>query len=193
MKLFRFFKKIGHSKTLHAGNYMVLLGLRDRRDKPHMKNYNLSSFKLNKLMYYVEGLAYVRLGRGIVDDVFQRSIYSVFVPSISAEWRRYGQLDLLLHLEWRYWNEYNDNFLPHFLLSDEEKAVIQEVWEAFRGVSQWTIAESIQMEPPHQKTVEREKAEGTDSFLTFDREDIKEYFLSVELTEEPLSKQIRVY
>ena len=185
--IFKRFKRRQDMKIEHVGNYLIELGLREREDYHHL-TVTLTKFKLTKLVYYVEGLSYVRLGRGMTDSELHRTIYSVSVGELDDQWNDSGVTDILDRLENLFRTRQWHGRLDTSLLSSDEKAVIREVWDSFRNVSQWEISRSIAEQPPYLRTLNRDDSDEEYPVL-FDRGDIEEFFTGVVLTDEPLWKQ----
>lgn len=174
-------------KIEHVGNYLIELGLREREEFP-VRNVRLTKFKLSKLVYYVEGMSYVRLGRGMTDSEMHRTIYSMSVGELEDRWIEAGNTDLLDRLDYQFRSREWDGRLETSLLSSDEKAVIREVWEGFRGVSQWELSKSISEQSPYLRTFSRVDVDAVYPVL-FDRGDIEEFFLGMGLTDDPLWEQ----
>lgn len=174
-------------KIEHVGNYLIELGLCEREEFP-FRNVRLTKFKLSKLVYYVEGMSYVRLGRGMTDTEMHRTIYSMSVGELEDQWIEAGNTDLLDRLDYQFRSREWDGRLETSLLSSDEKDVIREVWDGFRGVSQWELSKSISEQLPYLRTFSREDI-GEVYPVLFDRGDIEEFFLGMGLTDDPLWEQ----
>lgn len=188
--MFNLFKQLKRRQDLkieHVGNYLIELGLREREEFP-FRNVRLTKFKLSKLVYYVEGMSYVRLGRGMTDTEMHRTIYSMSVGELEDQWIEAGNTDLLDRLDYQFRSREWDGRLETSLLSSDEKDVIREVWEGFRGVSQWELSKSISEQLPYLRTFSREDV-GEVYPVLFDRGDIEEFFLGMGLTDDPLWEQ----
>lgn len=178
-----FFLKLGNNKVEHVGNYVLLLAL-DEYEKAERANgipahfVNMTALKLDKLMYFVEGFSYLRLGYGMTEEIFSLSEYGVISHKIRNKWRHRGQNNMLWGI--KVTRDYDKSFkMPIFLLTDEEKKVIQEVYELFRDISVWDMIPLIKSQTPYLKAVERSQNDEN-AYAFVENGDIKEFFLSLE-------------
>lgn len=151
-------RNLFHHKIDHVANYILLLAMNDF-NKSRSREANvpkLDAMKLDKMMYYIEGLSYLKLGYGISESVFQTSEYGALNPSIQNRFGMHGQNDLI----WGVSIDYKERGLkkyPTFLLSADEKEFLKNSWERLKDVSVWEMIEWMKTDEAIQKAKENEK------------------------------------
>lgn len=97
------------------------------------KYYSLSNLKMQKMLYFCQGLyAVARNGENLIDDThFEAWRYGPVVPSAYFRFNSYGQNDIP-KLEAREFN----------YLNDEQMQIISDVWEALKYRSAFDLVEA---------------------------------------------------
>ena len=115
----------------------------------------LTNPKLQKLLYYAQGMHLALYGVPLFEDKIIKWQYSPVVESVYQEYKENGA-DFILNFE---------NPVENF--SADEEAALQFVQDAFGQFSAWKLAEMIREETPWKETATNEE---------IPREKIRDYF-----------------
>lgn len=172
--MWNWLRQLRHQKVDHVANYILRKGFAEYHESMR-KLYasgsypNVTILKLDKLMYFIEGISYVRLGYGMTESYFTISEYGMRNHRINERFQKMGQFDLISLLHSRYLQK-GSNAYPVFLLTPEEMEVLDEIWEAYKHISVWRMIDGMMEDEARIKAVENGQ-------LMLNGLDIKESFL----------------
>jgi uncharacterized phage-associated protein len=104
----------------------------------------MTHLKLQKLLYYCQGFALVLLGRPLFENVIEAWKHGPVVPDVYHEFKEWG-------------NGIITDLGPGnpFALSDEERELIDEVYEVYGEYSALRLRNQTHNEPPWQDAIDR--------------------------------------
>lgn len=86
----------------------------------------LSNLKLQKLCYFAQIAAIIKMGRPMFDDEIQAWAHGPVVVKLYRRFRKYG---------WQAIDPTNLKTAPHKVLGDEEQKILDTVWDSLSGFS----------------------------------------------------------
>ncbi|MBP0018741.1 MAG: SocA family protein [Cyanobacteria bacterium SBLK] len=118
----------------------------------------ISNLKLQKLLYYAQGLHLALFDRPLFTESIESWTHGPVVPEIYHEYKEYGSGSL----------PFPENF-DYSKFDDDLKEVLEEVYEVYGQFSAWKLRNLAHNEPPSQNT-------PTGSKISLDS--LKQYFKS---------------
>lgn len=97
----------------------------------------ISNSKLQKLVYYAQGFSLVLLGRSLFEERIEAWEHGPVVPDLYRKYRHHGSDGITTQSEIDY-----DKF------SEEERELLDEVYECFGQFSAWKLKKLSHEEPP---------------------------------------------
>ncbi|WP_204103939.1 MULTISPECIES: type II toxin-antitoxin system antitoxin SocA domain-containing protein [Spirulina sp. CCY15215] len=101
----------------------------------------ISNLKLQKLLYYAQGLYLALFDRPLFPEQIESWIHGPVVPEIYYYYKQYGSGSL----------PFPENF-DYSKFDDETKEVLEEVYEVYGQFSAWKLRNLAHNEPPSKNT-----------------------------------------
>lgn len=117
----------------------------------------LSNLKLQKLVYYAQGFFGAIYNEPLFEEPIEAWMHGPVVPALYHEYKKFGSNPIVNH-----------NGDANFNLSDQEKELLQEVYEVYGQFSAWRLRDMTHTESPW---LNHEKTTGV---ITF--EEMKDFF-----------------
>lgn len=113
---------------------------------------SISNLKLQKLCYYAQGFALAILGRPVFGDAIVAWEHGPVVVDLYQKFKQHGANGIPAPTD----------FDPSSALSDEERELLDEVWEVYGQFSAWklrnmTHEESPWLDTPHKEVISHDR------------------------------------
>jgi len=105
----------------------------------------ISNLKLQKLVYYAQGFALAMLGRPLFNEEIQAWAHGPVVESLYHEYKSNGSAGIPVPTD----------FEPKSCLTDEERSLLDEVWDVYGQFSAWKLRDMTHEEPPWKDAPDR--------------------------------------
>lgn len=129
-----------------TADYLIWLAANENRDEPEY----LTPLQLQKLLFYVQGWSWAEFGRPFFSDEIQAWKAGPVVPSVYDRYKDQGRNLPII-----------SESTPHIPeLSDEERAHIHAVWDAYKNYSGIALSEISHREAAYRESYTPQDASG---------------------------------
>lgn len=116
----------------------------------------ITNMKLQKLLYYAQGLSIKYNGCTLFDDAFEKWKYGPVIPDIYKKYSDFGRDPII------------ENAVP-VAFSENVQALLEDVMEEYGQYSAWKLSEMSHDEKPWKNTLQNEQIANSLMFEQFAR------------------------
>ena len=117
-------------------NYILILS-----DEPDVGEL-ISNLKLQKLVYYCQAFYLAMTGKPLFEEDIEAWAHGPVIPSIYHEFKKYGSNAIPIPKKF-----------DESVLSEDEKEIINEVYEVYGQYSAWRLRNLTHNEPPYNNAI----------------------------------------
>ena len=143
----------GNSTVMEVARYFIAKG--------QINNIKITHLKIQKLVYYAQGLVLACTGDKLFNEEIQAWVYGPVCPALYQKLKQFASCSI--HVA-------NPEKVMLNNISDEKKNIIDEVWRIFGEYDEWKLVEFTHQEDPWLNAMEIGKN------TTISCESLKKYF-----------------